>query len=310
MPEAESVSFIPDLSGDDRVRVFRSFFAAEGEFDGMEVDAYAVITDRYVVILDTLLRPEDAAAMMQEERVHEALAGRQVLVVNSHADWDHSWGNAYFTGAHAAPILAHDYCRTRLLSGEAKAELADYQQRYPIFASVALVPPTLTFSHTCTIHGGDLTIELLPAPGHHADHIAAWLPELRLLLAFDAVEYPLPGLEGPEGVQPMFDTLERLQALQPRRVLCSHGNSSSPTLIDENLAYLRQIERRSRALLATHTPTTGELEHASQLIGYPLDAVVPPDKAIDRTYYTWAHEHNIRSIMEWLMKQGIENKEA
>lgn len=310
MPEAASVTAIPELSGDDRVRVFRSFFAAAGEFDGMEVDAYVVITDRYVVTLDTLLRPEDAAAMMQEEYVRKALTGRQVLVVNSHADWDHSWGNAYFTSVQAAPILAHDYCRTRLLSGEAKDELADYQQRYPIFSSVELVPPTLTFSQTCTIHGGDLTIELLPAPGHHADHIAAWIPELRLLLAFDAVEYPLPGLEGPKGVQPMFDTLERLQALQPRRVLCSHGNSSSPILIDENLAYLRQIERRSRALLATHTPTTGELEHASQLIGYPFDEVVPSDEAIDRTYYTWAHEHNIRSIMERLMKQGIENKEA
>jgi glyoxylase-like metal-dependent hydrolase (beta-lactamase superfamily II) len=307
---AKSVIVISELSGDDRVRVFRSFFAAEGDFDGMEVDAYVVITDRYVVVLDTLLRPEDAAAMMQEERVHEALAGRQVLVVNSHADWDHSWGNAYFTGAHAAPILAHDYCRSRLLSEEAKAELADYRQRYPIFASVALVPPTLTFNQPLTIHGGDLTIQLLPAPGHHTDHIAAWLPELRLLLAFDAVEYPLPGLEGPTGVQPMFDTLERLQALQPRRVLCSHGNSSSPTLIDENLAYLRQIERRSRALLATSRPTTEELEHASQLIDYPLDVVVPPEEAIDRTYYTWAHEHNIRSIIGWLMKQGIENKEA
>lgn len=304
MPEAARVTVVPELSGDERVRVFRSFFAAEGEFDGMEVDAYVVITDRYVVVLDTLLRPEDVAAMMQEQAVQDALAGREVVVVNSHADWDHSWGNAYFTGIHAAPIIAHDYCRTRILSDEAKAGLDEYQQRYPLFSSVALVPPTLTFSQTFTIHGGDLTIELIPTPGHHADHIAAWIPELRLLLAFDAIEKPLPGLEGPEGVQPMFDTLKRLQGLQPQRVLCSHGNSSSPDLISANLAYLRAIERRSRALLATHTPTNEELEHASQLINYPFDEVVPPDEEVDRTYYTWAHDHNIRSIIEWLMQKA------
>lgn len=310
MPPREGVTFVPALSGDSRIRVFRSFFAAEGEFDGMEVDAYVVITDRYVVVLDTLLRPEDAAAMMRKESVRDALASRQVLVVDSHADWDHSWGNAYFTGEHAAPILAHDYCRTRMLSDEAKAELVDYQQRYPIFSSVELVPPTLTFSQTLTIHGGDLAIELLPAPGHHPDHIAAWIPDLRLLLAFDAVEKPLPMLEDSTGVQPMFDTLERFLALQPQRVLCSHGNNSSPSLVSANLAYLREIERRSRALLSHHTPTGEELEHASHLIGYPFDELVPPDEEVDRTFYTWAHEHNIRSVIEWLMQQNIEDKKG
>jgi glyoxylase-like metal-dependent hydrolase (beta-lactamase superfamily II) len=304
MSSAGGVTFVPEMSGDSRIRVFRSFFAAEGEFDGMEVDAYVVITDHYVVVLDTLLRPEDAAVMMQEKGVHDALAERQMLVVNSHADWDHSWGNAYFTGEHAAPIIAHDYCRIRILSDEAKAGLDDYQQRYPIFSSVKLVPPTLTFSQTFTIHGGDLTIELIPAPGHHADHIAAWIPELRLLLAFDAVERPLPILEDSTGVQPMFATLERFLALQPQHVLCSHGKSSSPALVNANLAYLREIERRSRTMLSTHTPTREELEHPSQLIGYPFEQIVPPDEEVDRTYYTWAHEHNIRSVIEWLMKKS------
>ncbi|HLI09626.1 MAG TPA: MBL fold metallo-hydrolase [Ktedonobacteraceae bacterium] len=304
MSPIEGITYVPELSSDSRVRVFRSFFAAEGEFDSMQVDAYVVITDRYVVVLDTLLRPEDAAAMMQEEGVRNALAGRQALVVNSHADWDHSWGNAYFTAEHASPILAQDYCRIRMLSDEAKAELADYQQRYPLFSSVKLVPPTLTFHRTFTIHGGDLTIQLLPAPGHHADHIAAWIPELRLLLAFDAVEKPLPTLEDATGVQPMFDTLQRFLTLQPQRVLCSHGNSSEPALVNANLAYLREIERRSRALLSHHTLTSAELDHPSQLIGYLFDELVPPEEDVDRTFYTWAHDHNIRSIIEWLMQAG------
>src|SRR5690242_8280422 len=148
MATTEGIISLPDMSGDGRVRVFRRPLADLEEFAGMEVDAYGIITNRYLIVLDTLLCPEDMAVVMGE--VQDALAGRQLLVVNSHADWDHSWGNAYFTTQHAAPILAHEHCRTRLESVEAKTELVDYQHRYPVFQNVVLVPPTLTFSSTMT----------------------------------------------------------------------------------------------------------------------------------------------------------------
>src|SRR2546421_6958444 len=289
------------MSADHRVRVFRRNFNGIEEFDGMEVDAYVVITERYIVVFDTLLCPADVSIMMQ--LVEDQLPGRQLLVVNSHADWDHSWGNAYFTGEHAAPILAHGYCFTRLQSEEASKGLLDYQKRYPIFQNVSLVAPTITFTQPLTIHGGDLTIELLPAPGHTTDHIAAWIPELSLLLAFDAVEKPIPFLENAEAVPSMFATLERFLALQPKRVLCSHGKSTNAALVEENLSYFREIERRSRNLLQRHHPTNDELEHASEIIHYSFDEVIAGSTVpFDRTFYTWAHDLNVRFLLQWLMK--------
>lgn len=300
MPASTDVFLVPEMSADDRVRVFRRSFAAMEEFEGMEVDAYAVITDRYVVVLDSLLCPEDAATMLQS--VNNELEGRQLLCVNSHADWDHTYGNGYFTGEHAAPIIAHELCRVRLQSEEARQELADFQSRYPIFSNVTLVPPTITFTQGLAIHGGNLTIELLPAPGHHLDQIVAWIPELRLLLAFDAVEKPIPCIEDATGAPYMFATLQSLSALQPQRVLCSHGKTTHPELIDENLAYLREIEQRCHALLQSRRPTGAELAHPSALINYPFDEVIAGVSGpIDRTFYAQAHENNVRSIMEWLM---------
>lgn len=300
MPASDSIIAVPEMSNDPRVRVFRRTFTAMGEFEGMQVDAYLVITDRYLVMLDTMLCPEDAATMMQ--MVHDELAGRQVLVINSHADWDHAWGNNYFTGEHAAPIIAHEYCRTRLQSQEAREGLADYQSRYPLFRSVVLTPPTLTFQTDLTIHGGDLTLELIPAPGHHPDHIAAWIPELRLLLAFDAVEMPLPLIESADTAPYMFATLEHFLTMQPARVLCSHGKTTSPELVQENLSYLREIEQRCHDFLSTRRPTDQELEQAADLINYPFDEVVPGKTAtIDRTFYSYAHNNNVRCIMQWLM---------
>ena len=292
---------VPGMSGDERVRVFRRVFEFTGESEGLEVDAYIVISERYVVMLDTMLCPADVAGMMSF--VADELSGRTLLCVDSHADWDHAWGNAYFTSERSAPIIAHDYCRARLQSQEAAHELTEFQKDYALFSDVRLVPPTITFAQSMTIHGGDLTIELKSAPGHHPDQIVAWIPELRLLLAFDAVEKPLPLMDDQQCVPDMFTTLERLVALQPARVLCSHGKSTSPQQVADNLHYVREIERRSRLLLQSHQPSQEELEHASALIDYPFDEVIAGiNGQIDRTFYSQGHENNIRAVLRWLME--------
>lgn len=296
----EGIFFVPAMSMDNQVRVFRRTLNATEEFEGLDVDAYIVITRSHLVVCDTMLCPEDVAAMMQ--MVQHEIADRIVLVVNSHADWDHAWGNAFFRGKHTAPIIAHEHGLVRMQSQEARQELSDFQRRHPAFRNVELVPPTITFKHGLTIHDSDLTIELFSTPGHHRDHIAAWLPELGVLLAFDAVEKPLPCIENAAAVPAMFATLEHLLALQPGRVLCSHGKTTSSEIIKENLAYLREIERRSRTALLTHRPTEQELEHADEFIQYPFDKVIASSNdEIDRTFYSRAHNTNIRYMLEWLI---------
>lgn len=294
---------VPGMSNDARIRVYRRVFAPEeDQQEKMEVDSYVVVTTRYVVVLDTLLCPEDMAAIMNEMR--KEIIGRELLVVNSHADWDHCWGNNYFTGNRKATILAHDYCVTRMQSDEAKAGLQEYQNKYSYFQNVTLISPTITFSDRLTIHGGDLTIELFSAPGHHPDHIAAWIPEIHLLLAFDGAEKPLPLIGDVDGIQPMYNTLQRFIALHPQRVLCAHGKTTDITIVMQNLHYMREIEQRSRALLTTHRPTDSELEHAATLIHYSFNDVVETQSDItdaDREFYTWAHENNVAYILRWLM---------
>ena len=100
----------------------------------------------------------------------------------------------------------------------------------------------------------------------------------------------------------MFATLAHFVAMLPERVLCSHGKSTSFALVKENLEYLREIERRSRTLLQGHHPTDDELEHASEVIHYSLDEVTGGStEPFDRIYYNWAHDANVRSLLQWLM---------
>lgn len=302
----EEVSRIPGMSNDPRVLVFRRSFTPPEKEDALEVDAYVVITDRYVVICDTLICPEDMEMVINQ--IHPMLTERELLVVNSHADWDHIWGNCYFRDEWNRPIIAHAHSLKRTHSARAKEVLDDYQSRYTTFRNVELIPPTLTFDQMLTIHGGNLTLELFPAPGHQPDHIAVWLPELRLLLAFDAVENPIPTLYEPDGVPLMFATLEHFLTLQPARVLCSHGGTTETIQIEKNLRYLREVEQRVRSLLTTSQPTTAGALLDTALREYPFEQVLvsmPPHNADeDMTFYRLAHATNVRCMIEWLMSQS------
>ena len=301
MAQLHEVFPVLELSNDDRVHVFRRSIHGLPAFEGMDVDAYIVITDRFLIILDTMVCPEDVSTMIQS--VSTGLFRRPLLCINSHADWDHSWGNCYFTGEHSAPIIAHDNCLRRMQSSEAQQELDEFQQLSPIFKNVTLTPPSITFDQRLTIYDSYMTIELLHAPGHHMDQIVAWIPGIRLLLAFDSAEYPLPTIEGADCVPHMVSTLERLIALQPQRVLCSHGNTSSPDLLKQNLAYIHEIEKRCKILMQIQTAPAIDLDNIPELINYSLDDVIgEAAQTIDHTFYSWAHKNNCQAIFKWLLK--------
>ena len=303
---------VSKMSRDMRVRVFRRLFAMKegaSASEAMQVDSYAVITEHYVIVLDALLCPEDMEYIMSS--LQQECEGRQVIVVDSHADWDQCWGNNYFTASHAAPILAHDHCLTRLHSQEEQDGLQAFKQRYPLFRNVVLTNPTLTFSQSFTIHDEDLTLELFSAPGHHPDQIAAWIPELRLLFAFDAAEWPLPLIENAQGVPLMYSTLKHFLTLKPQHVLCSHGKTTDANVLQSNLDYLKKIEQRGRVFLTTAHAGLNlkEIEHPSTLIDYPFEEAISDitgsrnglDSIPDPEFYGEAHENNTRAVLEWLV---------
>src|SRR5690349_17498674 len=97
MNMADTVTLVPNEGWDQRILVCRC---------GALVDTFVVVTERYVVLIDTLINQRTAGALLEIARPH--LAGRQLLAVNTHADWDHAWGNHAFRGPGAqarAPIV-------------------------------------------------------------------------------------------------------------------------------------------------------------------------------------------------------------
>jgi glyoxylase-like metal-dependent hydrolase (beta-lactamase superfamily II) len=285
---------------DPRIRIFRA---------GQEVDCFALITQRYIILVDTMATPELALAMVQT--MQPLLNNRQLLVINTHADYDHCWGNSVFTspgGLFPAPIIGHERMLQRLRSQQTATYLGEQQQANQRFASVRLVEPTITFTNSMRIDGGDLTLELLPTPGHTEDHISIWLPQLRVLLAGDAAEYPIPYVEDAASLPTLRASLARLIDLNAGQVLPCHGGTISPDILAQNLAYFSTLEQQIH-----HIITTGQVpahwredENLPTLLDLPYEQVVPAREDFSAemlAFYRQCHLKAVRAMLELLYEQ-------
>ncbi len=239
------------------------------------VTVFGIVTKRYLVLVDTLLNAPMAGEAI--DLMSEDLKGRELLVINTHADWDHAWGNGCFAGdsaPHPAPILAHPLCRQRMESAEEWAVLAKKKIEEPdLYGSVRLVPPTITVNDGAEIHTGDLTLRIVATPGHRADHIAVFIPEIPALLAGDAAEYPLPFVDSDVTYTQMRSSLVRMKSLAARQVFYCHAvGRYDDSVINLNLAYFDEVE--SRIAEAAHQKP-------------PLDTSLRDDELARRIGFTW-----------------------
>jgi glyoxylase-like metal-dependent hydrolase (beta-lactamase superfamily II) len=289
---------VPNGGWDARVRQFRA---------GEEVDTTVVITRRYVVLVDTMTTPGMAATIA--DIIRPELAGRRLLVVNTHADWDHAWGNALFVdpdSPYHAPIIGHALTAARLREPETLAYLQERQAKEPRLAAVTLTPPTLTFTDRLEIDGGDLTLEMIPTPGHTPDHVAVWLPEIRLLLAGDAAEYPFPHIDNAADLPVLRASLHELAALDPATVIPCHGGVTTPDLIARNLAYFDEVARRAQVTLDATGMPSGPEQDMPERIGFAYAdalAFTSADPAATPDFYRRFHQSAVRVTLEYLAEQ-------
>lgn len=299
MPHTNKLDLIANQGWDERILVCRN---------GKLVDTFIIVTERYVVLVDTVINPTTARTMMTYARPHLG-KGRQLVVVNTHADYDHAWGNQLFAGpqaAYPAPIIATHLCAIQFQSTEAAASLQQMQSKEPaIFGDVILTPPTILFEEQLLIDGGDLTLMLFATPGHTPDHLAIYIPEIATLLAADGAELPFPMARTVDGLPFMRQSLAQMAALNPQTVLYCHAPVTiGPRLIADNIAYFDQLEARCRAALAQGVPADPSAEvDVAALVDFPFDQAVPVGNYVgflNEHHRTAWHPQQIRMMLTYL----------
>lgn len=205
------------------------------------VRCHLIDTENFTVVYDTLLGPLSGSFLARRA----AQRGKPVLVINSHSDWDHYWGNQCFS----APILGLQMTAERILGDFGKAELSKKREEHPSYAAVELVAPNVRLQGETTLCGGDLTLQLLHTPGHRPDHLALYIPEIKTLLPGDAVETPFALLDevDPESdLGQMEATLARFLTLDIHWLLCNHAPpQAGKDLVKGNLEFYQKLRTQA-----------------------------------------------------------------
>ncbi|NHI87871.1 MAG: MBL fold metallo-hydrolase [Candidatus Thorarchaeota archaeon] len=198
--------------------------------DPFYTNVYIIFGDEHVFVLDTFLGNDSMEVVKQLIR-EEGYAQTPVVVFNSHADYDHYWGNSAFEGA---TIVGHVFCKERVLN-EGKTSLTKYADHQK--GNVQLVPPNQTFQETFSFNGEQ--VKFIHSPGHTRDSSTCIDERDGVLFVGDNVESPIPYLNH-ANFDEYVRTLKSYLNLDWRYLVTGHD----PLLVNSEL-----IERNIRYLL-------------------------------------------------------------
>jgi glyoxylase-like metal-dependent hydrolase (beta-lactamase superfamily II) len=276
---------------------------------GSIVDTFALVTDRYLVLVDTMVSEETMLAGLRLLSAEGLSDDRPLLVLNTHGDWDHVCGNGVFSkpkAPYSAPVIGSQVAANLMLSPEAETYLKDLKANHPgEFDSADICPPTVRFGDSLQIECGDVTLEFVPTPGHRAGHFAVWVRERRLLFAGDAAESPLPLVGDPESLPDLRSSFQRMLDLDPETVLYCHAPGRlDPVVIRENIAYFDELDQRCRSFLEAGNQVSADHDLAAA-IDWPLETAVSAEalnssQHPEEGFYESAHQTAIRTMLSWL----------
>lgn len=124
-----------------------------------------------------------------------------MAVINTHAHYDHTFGNQVFAKQSGVPIYGHH--RVAAHFQEFEAPRLKRHQEDPAreldreWDTVVLTPPTVPVAHRISITPAGRPMDLIPLPPGHTDtDLAVFIPDARVWILGDIVEESGPPMFG------------------------------------------------------------------------------------------------------------------
>jgi glyoxylase-like metal-dependent hydrolase (beta-lactamase superfamily II) len=168
----------------------------------LDVNVTVVGGDRGLVVVDT--HASERAMREVLDALRRVTRAEVVGVVNTHAHFDHTFGNAVVRDqAPAARLLAHEEAAAKTVEAGEHAKalyVADPDDPHgEEVLATTIVPATETFSSVRALDLGDRVLELVhPGRGHTAGDLVVRVGDADVLLAGDLVEQSAPPSYGPD----------------------------------------------------------------------------------------------------------------
>jgi cyclase len=234
---------------------------AEGVYAYVQPDGGWCVSNAGIIVGDDTTALVDTAATERRtrllaEEVAKVSPRPPNVLINTHFHGDHIFGNGVF--APQATIVAHELTRVEML--EAGLGLRNLWPDVE-WGDTPIVPPTITFRDSVTVHAGETRLEVIHVgPAHTTNDSVIWIPEKRILFAGDVLMSGVTPFCLMGSVAGSIQAIARLRALDPEIIVPGHGHVGGKELLDQNESYLLWLQQ-----LATDGVRSGlsELELAA-----------------------------------------------
>ncbi|PCJ18943.1 MAG: hypothetical protein COB02_09425 [Candidatus Cloacimonadota bacterium] len=195
-----------------------------------ETNVYVVIAKNKVFVADTHCGCDSMGYV--KDFIKEKCPLHEIVVINTHYDWDHVFGNYAFKDK---TIIAHQ--KTYQLLNKFWFKMFENNKKYTD-GDCSKCLPNLLFKEELGFMQED--VRIFYTPGHTSDSISIYDKKDKVLFVADNLELPLPYLQDPH-LDRYVKSLDKYEAINFDTLICSHNGVIDRSVIVMTKDYLLDI---------------------------------------------------------------------
>jgi len=221
-----------------------------------------LVTDGEAVLLvDTLFDLKLTAGMLSDLRASIPAAGKIDILVNTHADGDHTFGNQLVKDARILgtqgtvddfnrfdPAVLHKICLSAEEFGSAGVFIKECFRPFD-FSGIELTPPTEVFSGTLDIMVGSKKVQLIEVgPSHSLGDALVYVPDDKVIYTGDILFTEGTPIAWYGPVKRWIDVCDMVLDMDVETIVAGHGPISTKDDVRTMRDYLLYVTDEARPL--------------------------------------------------------------
>ena len=205
-------------------------------------NAGIIIGDEGVMIIDSLRMPSFARDLKDDVKLITDKPIKYVL--DTHAHWDHSWGNEEFPDS---TIIGHKNCYLEMTdpdwNSEWRSKITSSNDPWSSEANlVNITPPNLTFETSMSIYIGGRELEILHlGKAHTSGDIFIHVPSEKLVFTGDVIQKERVPYLVDCYANYWLDTDDRVSELPINKFVSGHGDIGNHDDLMEARAFIHTL---------------------------------------------------------------------